>query len=91
MAKAKKTIVKTEIESEEKNALAEMFESNEAPVLTSVGYAKLAETGQNNWVSYVMKSKGTKVLSIDVTEPDARAVAEDLSKISFVNSFMSPE
>lgn len=91
MAKAKKTIVKAEIQTEDKNALVEMFEADEAPILTSVGYTKLAEVGQNNWVSYVMKTQGTKVLSIDVTEPDARAVAEDLSKISFVNSFMSPE
>lgn len=87
----KKVIVKPEIKTEETNALVELFEAGEAPILTSIGYAKLSEAGQNNWVAYTMKSKGKEVLSIDVTEPDARSVAEDLSKISFVNSFMAPE
>lgn len=57
------------------------------PTIKSVGYAKLG----SNWVSYVVTSKGREVLSIEVSDPDMRQIAEEQAKISFVELFVDKE
>lgn len=57
------------------------------PTLKSIGYSNIE--GTNTWVSYVLTTKGKDVLSIEVDEPNLRAIAEESSKINFVNHFMN--
>lgn len=90
--KAPKDIVKPVVDfgpDAKQNALVELFQQETPPELKSVGYAKVP--GTNRFVSYIIISKGTEVLSIEVSEPDLRAIAEDDAKINFVNSFMVTE
>ena len=77
----------------ETHPLVEMFNEErleDLPILTSVGYMRLG-TGVANWVSYVMKTQGDKVLSIIVDELNLRAIAEESAKINFVQSFIDQE
>lgn len=68
-----------------KNALETLFDSDEAPILKSVGYVKIDQ----GWVSYVMTTQGKEVLEITVEEPNLRQIAEETSKINFVETFMN--
>ncbi len=70
----------------ERHLLAELIEGDEPPIIKAVGFGPLAPG--NNWVSYKLVTQGNRVLSIQVTEPDARQVAEDSAKIDFVTEFM---
>lgn len=80
-------IVKPIISGDSKpHALSELIDGGEAPILTSIGYKQLS--GSNSWVSYVMQTRGREVISIEVDEPNVRAIAEDSAKINFVNKFM---
>lgn len=96
MAKSKKltstdaAVIKPLIRVEgEQHVLESLFsgDKSELPTLKSIGYAKL--TGTNTWVSYVITTKGKEVLTIEVDEPNLRTVAEESSKINFVNEFMT--
>lgn len=72
------------------NVLEDMIKGSDAPTLKSVGYARVGE-GSNNWVSYVITTRGTEVIEIQVDEPNMREVAEESSKINFVQEFMAAE
>src|SRR5690348_1333073 len=63
--------------------------NGELPILTSVGFTRVGTT--NNFVSYVMKSQGDKVLSVEVSDPNLRGIAEESSKIDFVTHFIDVE
>ena len=73
----------------EKHLLETMFEGdhNDLPVITSVGYMPLKE-GHTSWVSYLIKTKGKEVISIEVDEPNLRELAEESAKVLFVTKFM---
>jgi hypothetical protein len=71
---------------DEKPLLTEMIEEKEAPILKSVGFGQLAPG--NFWVSYLITTQGDKVLSIQVSDPDLRQIAEDSAKIAFVTELM---
>lgn len=97
MSKAKKpllsNVVKPLIRSnDEKHLLEEIFEgpTSEMPEMKSIGYMKLGK-GPNSWVSYVMTTRGTEVLSIEIDEPNLRSIAEESAKINFVQSFVDRE
>lgn len=62
-------------------------EGKRAPILKSIGYAKI----EGGFVSYVITSRGPHVLGIEVSEPDLRPIAEDSTKVNFVNLFMNVE
>ena len=86
MAKAKK-IVKTEIGTAgEPHVYQDLESTNEMPTLKSVGYARVAP-GSRDYVSYVITSKGTEVVSVEVSEPNLKAIASDEAKINFVTLF----
>lgn len=98
MAKSKSTpkpsadIIKPLIKVEgEQHVLQKKLLAGNAPELTSIGYINLGEGRAHNWVSYVIKTKGSEVLSIEVGEPDMRAIAEETAKINFADLFMSVE
>lgn len=93
MAKSKQTkptnIIQPLIRVEgEQHPLEKLFEGDplDLPELRSIGYTNLG-TG-NQWVSYVITTKGKEVISIEISEPDLRAIAEEGSKINFVNCFV---
>lgn len=90
MAKAKtKEIIQPLIRVEgEDHMLEKIFDgdSSSYPELKSIGYMQL-KSG-NHWVSYVITTKGREVIKIEVSEPDLRAIAEESSKINFVNCFV---
>lgn len=55
------------------------------PEIKSVGVVRIPDT--NNFVSFLMKSKGNEVIEIEVDEPNTRMVSEEMSKIKFVETF----
>lgn len=71
--------------SSKEHALKTLFNDDEAPEITSIGYMKIP--GSNRYISYVITSQGKEILKIEVSEPDFRAIAEDEAKINFVNCF----
>jgi len=74
----------------EKHLLDQMLEDGEAPEMKAVGYMRMGK-GPNAWVSYTVKFKGTEVTSIEIDEPNLRAIAEESAKIAFVNEFIDAE
>ncbi len=92
MAKSKivKTVISTEGESEHPLSVAVSGPESDQPEIKSVGFMR-ASNNSNSWVSYVIISKGDKVISITVDEPNMRQVAEESAKISFVNLFTDQE
>lgn len=93
MSKPKKdSVVKPSMhfEGDKEHVLTTLLEEGDAPVLKSVGYTRLKTVkGQSSYVSYVITTQGEKVLKIDVEEPTQRYIAEEATKIAFVNHFMS--
>lgn len=87
---AKKSIVEPIIHVEGKDHILENLDNSEMPILTSVGYARVGENSKT-YVSYVIKTQGDKVISMEVGEPNLRAIALDEAKISFVNELMDSE
>ena len=87
----KSSVIQTIIQTDEQHPLQTLF--NQKPELlqplVSIGLIKLPDS--NKFCSYVIKSLGDKIISIEVTEPDFRAVAEETSKINFVELFMQKE
>ncbi len=91
-AAAKKSIVEAIVKVEgdlKGHALSELFESNSAPVIKSVGHTRLP--GTNMHVSYTIHSKGTQVLKVEVGEPNVRPIAEEEAKLNFVDCFLNDE
>lgn len=70
----------------QKHLLDELIDKGEAPELKSVGYMQIKPG--NNWVSYVITTKGREVLKVEISEPDMKIVAEESAKISFVQTFV---
>jgi len=71
----------------ETHILEDLWASNEAPELKAVGYAKVP----GGYVSYTITTKGKDVTKIEVSEPDLRGIADEMAKMSFVNTFMDAE
>lgn len=76
------------------NGEAHVFEDLEKegslPILLSVGMAKTSPNS-NTYVSYLIRSQGDKVLSVEVSEPNLKAIALDEAKVSFVHEFMNED
>jgi hypothetical protein len=72
----------------------ELDAQNKLPELTSIGLCKVSgldEGRRNDWISYVLKTRGREIISLEVSEPDHKAIAEDNCKTIFVNLFMNQE
>lgn len=78
--------------SGEKHILETMFEgdTDNMPILKSVGFAKASQSS-TSWVSYVIKTQGARVLEIEVSEPDQKAIASDNAKTDFVRILVDEE
>lgn len=74
------------------HVLETMFEGSteELPLMKSVGYMRLNDN-KNSWISYVITTRGKEVVSVEVSEPNLRPIAEESAKISFVQSFVDQE
>jgi hypothetical protein len=59
------------------------------PDLTAVGILNLGSG--TKYVSYVLKTKGDKIVSLEVTEPDMKAIAVESLKTEVVLKFIDPE
>lgn len=70
----------------ESHIFEDMEAADELPVITSIGYTRVAPNSRD-YVSYVIKSKGREVLSIEVSEPNARLIAVDDAKLNFMTQF----
>ena len=92
MAKQKivKSVISVEGESEHPLSVAVSGPTPDQPEIKSVGFMRV-NGNSNSWVSYVIITKGDKVISITVDEPNMRTVAEESAKISFVNLFTDQE
>ncbi len=87
--RSEKNIVEPSIrfdDEDKQHAFEALFESGEMPTITSIGYARVP--GKNTFCSFVMKSKGTEVLKIEMGEPNLRPIAEDEAKMNFVSQLM---
>lgn len=73
----------------EPHILQSLFEGpqEELPELKSIGYGRL-NNSNHGWVSYVITTKGKEVIKIEISEPDLKPIAEESSKINFVNCFV---
>lgn len=74
----------------ETHILQKLQDQKTPPILKAIGYAKVGE-GAHPFVSYVVTFQGEKVLSIEVSDPDMRQIAEDQAKMSFVEQFVDKE
>lgn len=85
------SIIKPIITTTDEHPLLALFTQHPELLLpiTSIGLVKLPDT--NKYISYTIVSKGSEIISIEVAEPDLRAIAEEAGKISFVEHFMSKE
>lgn len=95
MAKKKQSaaeVIKPLVQVEgEKHILQEAYEAGEdLPIITAVGFMRVAP-GSKDFVSYKLKVQGREVISIEVGEPNLKAIAEDEAKIAFVTSFIDQE
>ncbi len=81
-------VVKPLVQGEKKHLLAQLFEGNspELPILKSVGFGRIEANG--SWISYVIRSRGKEIISIEVSDPDQRSIAEDNAKTSFVTELV---
>lgn len=94
MAKQKTAKTEIEIETEiqvegEVHPLQRMLENGTLPELISVGCVNLDPDRLHNWSSFVLKTKGTQIISIKaVSQPDMRPHAVDGARTKFVTHFM---
>jgi len=77
----KLSIIKPVITTDKEHALQILFNEKDAPIITSVGFSNLP--GTNTYMSYIITSKGTDILNIEVGEPNLKLIAIDEAKISF--------
>lgn len=79
------TLVK--IEGAPLHAFEAAEDNGELPILTAVGMARISPDS-NDFVSYTLQTKGKEVLSMEVSEPNLRAIVQDEAKINFVQEFL---
>lgn len=70
--------------------LFDLEAQNEMPILKSVGFAKVSPTSRE-YISYVMTTRGRKVLNIEVSEPNLKDISIDEAKTAFVTTFLNED
>lgn len=81
-----KSIIVPEILIEgDSHPFQDMEAEGSLPEVVSVGYARVSPTSRD-YVAYTIVSKGDKVISMTVSEPNVKAVAIDVAKVSFVRN-----
>lgn len=90
-AKENATFIKPAIRVNGQDHVIEtLFKQGKTPKFAAVGVSQL-EPGKNSWVSYLLEIVGDKVVSMEVGEPNLRAIAEEEAKIGFVTKFLDAE
>lgn len=74
----------------EKHLLEEMYEAGEYPEMKAVGYCQIGKSA-NSWIPYTITIKGNTVTNIKVEELQPKALAEESSKLAFVEHLMDQE
>ncbi len=83
MQAKKKNLVQPSVKfGDEENPIIPVFEDLE---IKSIGMVRLPN--KNTFASYVITSKGDKVLKIEVDEPNLRDITEECAKTHFVSNF----
>lgn len=93
VTKETKSVIKPLVKvGNEKHQLESLFDGDPEllPEIKSIGYAKISNKIAG-WVSYVITTKGKEVISVEVSEPDMRDIAEEMSKLNFVQNFIDHE
>ncbi len=88
--KSKETVIKPSIQvAGDKHVFETLFEgeADNLPEIRSVGFMKVSPNSKD-YVSYVITTKGTDVISIEVDEPNLKIIAEESAKTNFVNLFI---
>lgn len=75
--------------NDKEHALEALFKKDQAPVLKSVGYAKVP--GTNSYMAYTITSQGTEIIKIEVEEPNLLAIADEAARTAYVITFMGNE
>ena len=83
--------VKINGEVHEMEKMFNELDISKLPILTSVGMIKLDNNRRNQYVSFVMTSQGSKVLKIEVDEPNLYAIAVDATKQSIMTRVIETE
>ena len=73
----------------ERNVLFDLLEGDDPVTLKAVGVVGVP--GTRDYISFRIILKGAEVIKIEPEEPNLRAIAEEMGKISFVNTFMSED
>jgi hypothetical protein len=92
MSKTTKSVIEKSsttlnIPSKEEASDALFSDDPNAPVVKSVGYARVP--GKNTYISYIIYTQGTNVVKVEVDEPNLRPISEETCKLNFVNLFMN--
>ncbi len=87
----KQSIVKPSVSfgDEKEHPLAVLFDSPNPPLIKSIGYMRVPD--KNTFVTYTIYSRGKEIVSVEVEEPNLRAIAEESAKIAFVSNFCNDE
>ncbi len=94
MSKAKITKLKIEpivrfVNEDKPHMVETLLHVENPPEIKSIG--SIHVPGTNTYVSFVMTTKGTEVLSLEVGEPNLKLIADDEAKINFVHHVLAPK
>jgi hypothetical protein len=88
---SRETIVKPIIQvGDLPHELQKLEQQGEMPILKSVGVGKL-DPNSRYFVSYVITTRGKEVLSIEISEPNLRAISIEEAKTEFVIKFTNDD
>lgn len=73
------------------NAFEQKFDQGTLPLLKAVGCLNIDPLKKHQWVNYIITFQGEKIISIEVSEPNMRAIAQETAKIDFVTLFMDQD
>lgn len=94
MANVKKKVVYPTMRfvGDKEHALEKLFDGDpeKIPEIKSIGYMRLPRSN-NEYVSFVITSKGREIIKIEVDQPNTRSIVEESAKILFVSTFMNED
>jgi len=92
MPRSKKaSVIKPIIKANGQDHVLELAEKKgPLPIFKAIGLSRLSPESRD-FVSYVVTVQGDKCLSIEVSEPNLKAIIVDDAKTSFVQTFLSED
>ncbi len=88
----KKSIIRPLIQVDQglKHPLEDVF-NNPALLKEMKAVSMIRVPGRNTFCSALIRFKGDQIISIEVGEPNLKAIAVDEAKINFVNEFLNED